>query len=34
LGKQNTPEDIDYALDLIPETVARLRALSPVYNRR
>src|SRR5215469_1195955 len=33
LGKQNTPEDLDYALALIPETVARLRALSPVYNR-
>jgi cysteine desulfurase len=33
LGKQNTAEDIDYALEIIPETVARLRALSPVYNR-
>ena len=33
LGKQNTPEDLDCALALIPETVARLRALSPVYNR-
>lgn len=34
LGKQNTPEDLDYALALIPKTVARLRALSPVYNRK
>jgi cysteine desulfurase len=34
LGKQNTPEDLDYALALIPETVARLRELSPVYNRK
>jgi cysteine desulfurase len=34
LGKQNTPEDLNYALALIPETVARLRALSPVYNRK
>ncbi len=34
LGKQNTPEDVDFALALIPETVARLRELSPVYNRR
>ena len=34
LGKQNTPEDVDYALGLIPETVARLRELSPVYNRK
>jgi cysteine desulfurase len=34
LGKQNTPGDLDYALALIPETVARLRELSPVYNRK
>jgi cysteine desulfurase len=33
LGKQNTPEDIEFALDLIPRTVARLRELSPVYNK-
>jgi cysteine desulfurase len=33
LGKQTTREEIDFALELIPETVARLRALSPVYNR-
>ncbi|HZR56896.1 MAG TPA: cysteine desulfurase family protein [Terriglobales bacterium] len=33
LGKQNTPEDVAFALDLIPNTVARLRELSPVYNR-
>jgi len=33
LGKQNTPEDVDFALGLIPETVARLRELSPVYNK-
>jgi cysteine desulfurase len=33
LGKQNTPEDVDFALDLVPQTVARLRELSPVYNR-
>ena len=32
LGKQNTVEDIDFALGLIPETVARLRELSPVYK--
>jgi cysteine desulfurase len=34
LGKQNTADDLDYALALIPETVARLRELSPVYNRK
>jgi cysteine desulfurase len=33
LGKQNTAEDIDIALALVPETVARLRELSPVYKR-
>jgi len=33
LGKQNTPEDVQFALDLVPPTVARLRELSPVYNR-
>src|SRR5579884_2486489 len=33
LGKQNTPEDVYCALELIPQSVARLRDLSPVYNR-
>ena len=33
LGKQTTTEDIDFALELVPETVARLRALSPVYKK-
>ncbi len=33
LGKQNTPEDIDFALGLIPETVAHLRELSPVWPK-
>ncbi|MBI3476080.1 MAG: cysteine desulfurase [Acidobacteria bacterium] len=33
LGKQTTAEDVNYALSLVPETVARLRELSPVYNR-
>jgi cysteine desulfurase len=33
LGKQNTPEDVEFALGLIPPTVARLRELSPVYNK-
>ena len=33
LGKQNTPDDIQFALDLVPQTVARLRELSPVYNK-
>jgi cysteine desulfurase len=33
LGKQNTSEDIDYALSILPETVARLRELSPLYKK-
>jgi cysteine desulfurase len=33
LGKQNTPEDVDFALALLPEMVERLRDLSPVYHR-
>jgi cysteine desulfurase len=33
LGKQNTPDDVQFALDLVPQTVARLRELSPVYNK-
>jgi cysteine desulfurase len=31
LGKQNTPEDVEFALGLIPRAVARLRELSPVW---
>jgi len=34
LGKHNTAEDVDFALSIIPETVARLRELSPVYKRQ
>lgn len=34
LGKQTTAEDIDVALALVPETVARLRALSPTYRKQ
>jgi cysteine desulfurase len=33
LGKQTTEEDIDFALALVPETVARLRELSPTYKQ-
>ena len=34
LGKQTVAEDIDFALALVPETVARLRELSPRYKRQ
>jgi cysteine desulfurase len=33
LGKQNTADDVEFALSLVPGTVARLRELSPVYNK-
>ncbi len=33
LGKQSTAEEIDVALALVPETVARLRELSPLYRK-
>ena len=32
LGKQTTESDIDFALAIVPETVARLRELSPKYK--
>jgi cysteine desulfurase len=34
LGKQTTEADIDFALELVPETIARLRAISPKYNKQ
>ena len=33
LGKQNTAEDVEFAIELVPEVVARLRELSPVWKR-
>jgi len=33
LGKQTVADDIDIALALVPETVARLRELSPTYSK-
>src|SRR5215813_13555084 len=33
LGKQNTPENVDFALSVIPATIARFRELSPTYKR-
>jgi cysteine desulfurase len=32
LGKQNTEDEVDFAIGLIPEMVARLRELSPVWK--
>jgi len=33
LGKQNSEQDVEFALSLLPEVVGRLRELSPVYNK-
>ena len=33
LGKQNTADEVNFALGLIPQTVTHLRKLSPVYNK-
>lgn len=33
LGKQNTAEDVDFAAELVPAAVERLRELSPLYNK-
>jgi len=33
LGKHNTPEDIDYILEVLPKVVHRLREMSPLAKR-
>jgi len=33
LGKQTTSEDVDFAIQLVPETVGRLREISPLYRK-
>ena len=32
LGDETTEEDIDYTIDVLEKTVARLRAMSPLYK--
>lgn len=32
LGKDNTAEDVDYVVSIMPEIVAKLRAMSPMYR--
>jgi cysteine desulfurase len=32
LGSMNSSDDVDYALEVIPQVVRRLRSLSPTYN--
>jgi cysteine desulfurase len=33
LGKQTTQEDVDFAISVVPETVGRLREISPLYKK-
>jgi cysteine desulfurase len=34
LGRENTEEEVDYVLDVIPDVVARLRSFSPLWGRK
>lgn len=34
LGENNTEEDIDYVLDVLPQVVQRLRDMSPLFNQQ
>ncbi len=34
LGKHNTEDDVDYVLSVLPESIARLRELSPLYPKQ
>ncbi|MDX9709807.1 MAG: cysteine desulfurase NifS [Trichloromonas sp.] len=34
LGADNTEEDVDYVLEVLPPIVQRLREMSPLYNRK
>jgi cysteine desulfurase len=34
VGKDNTREEIDYLLEILPDIVSRLRALSPTWRER
>jgi cysteine desulfurase len=34
MGKQTSSEDIEFAIRVIPETVGRLREISPLYHKQ
>jgi cysteine desulfurase len=33
LGDENTEEEIDYVLEVLPQIVQRLREMSPLFNQ-
>jgi len=34
LGNENTEEDVDYVLSILPSIVSKLRAMSPLYKEK
>jgi len=32
-GRSNTMEDVDYVVEILPEIIAKLRAMSPIYQK-
>jgi cysteine desulfurase len=34
MGRENTMEDVEYVIDILPQVIRRLRDMSTVYTRR
>jgi cysteine desulfurase len=32
-GRSNTMEDVDYVVEILPEIIVKLRAMSPIYQK-
>jgi cysteine desulfurase len=32
-GRSNTMQDVDYVVELLPEIISKLRAMSPIYQK-